>query len=139
MPPSHRPKKKLRVIRKNISNSAAKLSICIFNLSIKMSFRLGDDMLCGLKSVLETYLRCMTSDLPHTWRKWISLAEWWYNTTFHTTIKCTSFEIIYGHPPPLHLPYLQGEISLAVVDMSLQKMEDIIVILKFHISGLKTK
>lgn len=31
---------------------------------------------------LETYLRCMTAEAPHTWRKWLTLAEWWYNTTY---------------------------------------------------------
>ncbi|XP_075083578.1 uncharacterized protein LOC107770618 [Nicotiana tabacum] len=28
--------------------------------------------------------------------------EWWYNTNFHTSLRCTSFEALYGYPP-LHL------------------------------------
>lgn len=36
---------------------------------------------------LETYLRCMTAEAPHTWRKWLTLAEWWYNTTYQSAIK----------------------------------------------------
>lgn len=35
---------------------------------------------------LETYLRCMCGDQPHDWCKWLALAEWWYNTNFHTAI-----------------------------------------------------
>ncbi|CAL9248404.1 unnamed protein product, partial [Arabidopsis halleri] len=81
---------------------------------------------------LETYLRCMTSDAPSTWSKWLPLAEWWYNTTFHSAIKSTPFEIIYGQPPPLHLPYLPGESSSKVIDRSLQKREELITMLKFH-------
>lgn len=50
---------------------------------------------------LETYLRCMTAEAPHTWSKWLPLAEWWYNTTFHSSIKSTPFEIVYGQPPPI--------------------------------------
>lgn len=46
---------------------------------------------------LETYLRCMTSERPHLWAKWLPLAEYWYNTTFHTSIQLTPFEAVYGH------------------------------------------
>ncbi|KAL0730136.1 hypothetical protein Bca4012_026229 [Brassica carinata] len=60
---------------------------------------------------LETYLRCMTSDSPHKWSEWLPLAEWWYNTTYHTAIRSSPFEIIYGQPPPVHLPYLPGKLS----------------------------
>lgn len=82
---------------------------------------------------LETYLQCMTGEAPHTWSKWLPLAEWWYNTTFHTATKSSPFEIIYGQPPPLHLPYLPGESSSPVVDRSLQKREELIAMLKFHL------
>lgn len=82
---------------------------------------------------LETYLRCMTAEAPQSWSKWFPLAEWWYNTTYHSAIKCTPFEVIYGQPPPTHLPYLPGESSSAVVDRSMQKREEIINMLKFHL------
>lgn len=82
---------------------------------------------------LETYLRCMTAETPRSWSKWLSLAEWWYNTTYHTAIHSTPYEIIYGQPPPLHLPYLPGESSSTVVDRSLQKREEVITMLKFHL------
>ena len=29
---------------------------------------------------LETYLRCMIGERSKDWGKWLSLAEWWYNT-----------------------------------------------------------
>lgn len=81
---------------------------------------------------LETYLRCMTADTPQSWSKWLPLAEWWYNTTYHSSIKCTPYEIIYGQVPLTHLPYLPGESSSAVIDRSMQKREEIINMLKFH-------
>ena len=82
---------------------------------------------------LETYLRCMTAEAPKTWSKWLALAEWWYNTTYHSAIKSTPFEIVYGQPPPLHLPYLPGESSSTLVDRSLRKREEVISMLKFHL------
>lgn len=82
---------------------------------------------------LETYLRCMAAETPSSWSKWLSLAEWWYNTTFHTAIRTTPYEIVYGQTPPLHLSYLPGESSSSVVDRSLQKREEVINMLKFHL------
>lgn len=63
----------------------------------------------------------MTLEGPHTWSKWLPLAEWWYNTTFHTSINATPYEIVYEQAAPLHLPYLPGESSSTVIDRSVQK------------------
>lgn len=82
---------------------------------------------------LETYLRCMCSDMPHLWSKWLPLAEYWYNTTFHTSTKLTPFEDVYGQAPPIHLPYLLGESKVAVVAKCLEERENMILILKFHL------
>ncbi|CAM8888386.1 unnamed protein product [Rhodiola kirilowii] len=82
---------------------------------------------------LETYLRCIIVEAPHTWSKWLPLAEWWYNTTFHSAIRSTPYEIVYGQPPPIHLPYLPGESSCILVDRSLQKREEVISLQKFHL------
>ena len=81
---------------------------------------------------LETYLRCMTSDSPHSWSSWLPLAEWWYNTTFHSAIRSTPYEIIYRQPP-VHMPYLPGESSSPSVDRTLQKREPVIDLMKFHL------
>ena len=35
------------------------------------------------------------------WHGWLSLAEWWYNTSFHTSLKMTPFQALYGFPPPM--------------------------------------
>ncbi|CAL0299324.1 unnamed protein product [Lupinus luteus] len=82
---------------------------------------------------LETYLRCMCSDTPQQWLKWLSLAEWWYNTTFHTSIKATPYEIVYGQPPSVYLPYLPGESKVELVDRSLHKRDEMLKLLKFHL------
>lgn len=75
----------------------------------------------------------MCSDRPHLWSKWVPLAEYWYNTNFHTSTHLTHFEAVYGQPPPVHLPYLPSESKVAVVAKTLQEWENMILILKFHL------
>lgn len=75
----------------------------------------------------------VTSEASHTWSKWLPLAEWLYNTTYHSAIKSTPFEVVYGQPPPLHFPYLRGESSSTLVDRSFQKREEVILMLKFYL------
>nr|GEU89064.1 hypothetical protein [Tanacetum cinerariifolium] len=57
---------------------------------------------------LECYLRGMTEERPKECVKWLSLAELWYNSNFHTSIQTTSFEAVYGQSPPIHVSYLGG-------------------------------
>lgn len=49
---------------------------------------------------LESYLRNMTFEEPQQWYSWLSLAEWWYNTTYHTAIQMTPFRALHGYTPP---------------------------------------
>ena len=55
-----------------------------------------------LNRCLEQYLRCMCLSSPKEWSKWLPLAEFWYNTTFHSAIQLTPYEVLYNQPPPLH-------------------------------------
>ncbi|KAL0440343.1 UNVERIFIED_CONTAM: Transposon Ty3-G Gag-Pol polyprotein [Sesamum latifolium] len=54
---------------------------------------------------LESNLHCMTGDQPKEWAYWLPLAEWWYNTSFHSSIRTTAYEVVYGQPPPTPIPY----------------------------------
>jgi ribosomal protein L21E len=47
----------------------------------------------------ETYLRCLVQACPTKWSQWLSLAEYWYNTTYHSALGTSPFEVLYGHPP----------------------------------------
>ena len=54
-----------------------------------------------VKKCLEGYLRCFVSDKQTQWVKWLPLAEWWYNTSFHTAWKMTPFMELWYHPPSI--------------------------------------
>ncbi|KAL4363790.1 hypothetical protein GQ457_04G028520 [Hibiscus cannabinus] len=83
---------------------------------------------------LETYLRCIVGEKPKEWGKWIHLAEWWYNSSFHSTIQTTPYQALYGQEPVIHLPCLAGESKVASADRSLQQREArAIKMLEFHL------
>jgi hypothetical protein len=48
---------------------------------------------------LETFLRCFVHACPSQWSRWLALAEYWYNTSFHSALGTTPFEVLYGHKP----------------------------------------
>ena len=48
---------------------------------------------------LETFLRCFAHACPSKWVQWVSLAEFWYNSSFHTSLGRSPFEVLYGFPP----------------------------------------
>ncbi|PKI36770.1 hypothetical protein CRG98_042847 [Punica granatum] len=82
---------------------------------------------------LETYMRCMIGDKPTMWVKWVSLAEWWYNTTHHSSTGRTPFEALYGFQPPLHMPYFPRDSTVAAVDAYMTDREDMVRTLKYHL------
>ncbi|PKA49390.1 hypothetical protein AXF42_Ash016579 [Apostasia shenzhenica] len=88
---------------------------------------------------LETYLRCMTGERPKEWAKWLSLSEWWYNTNFHSSTKCTPYDVLYDQKPPLHVPYIAGSASIEAVHKTLQDREDFLKQLKHHLHQARNK
>ncbi|XP_039048297.1 uncharacterized protein K02A2.6-like [Hibiscus syriacus] len=53
-----------------------------------------------LNHCLEQYIRGLCFLKPSSWAKWLSHAEWWYNTSFHTTLGTTPLHALYGYTPP---------------------------------------
>lgn len=73
----------------------------------------------------------LTGDSQASWFKWLSLAEWWYNTSYHSTIGTTPFEALYGYPPHVHIPYIAHDKVIAFVNQTLLQREAMIQLLRF--------
>jgi hypothetical protein len=50
---------------------------------------------------LEMYLCCSIQENSPMWKQWISLAEFWYNSAFHSAIGMSPFQALYGYEPDL--------------------------------------
>ncbi|GKB06275.1 putative mitochondrial protein, partial [Tanacetum coccineum] len=81
---------------------------------------------------LGCYLRCMCGEKPKEWVKWLSLAEFWYNTNYHTSTKTTPYEAVYCQTPPIHVSYIPGDSRVEEVDRTLQAREEAIKLKKCH-------
>lgn len=51
---------------------------------------------------VEAYLRCFCGERLKEWINWLHWAEYWYNTTYQSSIGVTPFQAVSGRlPPPL--------------------------------------
>ena len=78
---------------------------------------------------VEGYLRCIAGQLPHSWSKWLALAEFWYNTNYHSRLEMTPFQALYGIPLSLQIPYFSGDSPFAAVDQFLRERKDMLKVL----------
>jgi hypothetical protein len=70
---------------------------------------------------LEQYLRCVVQDNPKRWRRWIPMAEFWYNTSFHTALGCSPFKALYKIEPNFGaMPNLTAAQDCSAVDTTLE-------------------
>ena len=79
-----------------------------------------------VNKVIAMYLRCVTGDRPRAWVEWLPWAEYCYNTSFHTALRATPFEVVYGRPPPALLPYKPGTARTETADALLRSRDEVL-------------
>ncbi|KAJ4807690.1 polyprotein [Rhynchospora pubera] len=60
----------------------------------------SDGQVERVNQCVEAYLRSMVFHQQKKWVRWIPLAEYWYNTNFHSSLNTTPFKALYGYDPP---------------------------------------
>ena len=78
-----------------------------------------------MSRILEQYLRAFVHAQPTNWYRYLTLSEWIYNTSLHSSSGLTPFQIIYGKPPPTLPHYLQGMSSNEAVDSLITSRQEI--------------
>ena len=79
-----------------------------------------------VNKVIAMYLYCVTGDRPRAWVDWLPWAEYCYNTSFHTALRATPFEVVYGRPPPPILPYQLGSARTDTADALLRSRDEVL-------------
>jgi hypothetical protein len=59
----------------------------------------SDGQIECVNQCLETFLWCFVSAYPKNWVSFLSLAKFWYNTSFHSAVGHSPFEEIYDRAP----------------------------------------
>ena len=88
---------------------------------------------------LEQYLRAFAHDKPHTWFDWLHLAEFWFNTNYHTSTKLTPYEALYGFPPPKILDYIPGTTKVDALDKLLHSRSQMLALLKQNLCAAQSR
>lgn len=65
----------------------------------------------------------MSSQTPKSWVNWLPAAEWWYNTTFHTTLNTTPYQVVYGTEPRHLAGQLRSHSNIATSENLLQEKQ----------------
>lgn len=79
----------------------------------------------AVNQVVEMYLRCVSGDCPKQWLFWLSWAEFCYNTGFHSSLRTTPFEVVYGRAPPRLLSCIPGLSKVEAVDHELTSRDTV--------------
>ncbi|GJS33672.1 ty3-gypsy retrotransposon protein [Tanacetum coccineum] len=88
---------------------------------------------------LEQYLRAMVGDRPTQWVHFLPWAEYCYNTTYHSSIKMTPYQALYGKVPLAIIPYPPGLSKVAAVDDALCERDIVLRQLKHNLLAAKNR
>ena len=88
---------------------------------------------------LEMYLHCAVRDMPQQWRSWLSLAELWYNTTYHSALGCSPFKALYGYEAELGTMLPVSTDSSSPAAELLHRRETQLATLKTHLAAAQNR
>jgi hypothetical protein len=92
-----------------------------------------DDQSERVNQCLETFIRCFVHACPKQWSKWLALAEFWYNTSYHSALGHSPFEVLYGHIPRYVGLEEQDTCQVKELDTWLQGRELVSTMIRQHL------
>jgi transposase InsO family protein len=60
----------------------------------------SDEQTEVVNKIITMYLRCLTGDRPRQWLQWLPWAEFCYNSTHQSSLRTSSFRVVFGRDPP---------------------------------------
>lgn len=75
-----------------------------------------------INQCVEMFLCCLVHSAPKQWVKWLSLAEFWCNSSFHSSLGCSPSKALYGFDAsPEAVPLLAESSNFDVQAMLMEK------------------
>ncbi|MCH1928301.1 hypothetical protein L6232_26245, partial [Shewanella sp. C31] len=71
--------------------------------------------------------------------KWLPLAVLWYNTSYHSSLKCTSFQALYGYKPPQVGEFAVDTTLLLVARLTVGEREQMMQKLKANLEHAQSR
>ena len=87
-----------------------------------------------MNKCLEGYLCFFVLDKQIQWVKWLTLAEWWYNTSFHMETKMSPFMVLYGYHPPSITSSLRYQSKVQAVEEHIENQQQVLQLLKDNLT-----
>lgn len=94
----------------------------------------SDDQTEVTNRTIEQYLRAFVHHKPSLWHRFLPWAEYDYNTSLHTFVAMTPYQVVYGKPPPTLPSYVAGSSSVAATDELLTDCEEILELLQRNLT-----
>ena len=92
-----------------------------------------------VNKILEQFLRCVICERQEKWTSLLPWAEFWYNTTYHASLKMSPFEALYGYKPPGVKPYLPSSTNVAEVDKILIQRDEHLKVIKKNLQEAQSR
>lgn len=92
-----------------------------------------------LNQTMETFLRCFVNACPAQWSKWLSLAQFWYNSCFHSAVGRSPFEALYGYTPKHFGLSAVDSVQVPELSVWLKEKQLMIDLVKQHLNRAKQR
>lgn len=86
---------------------------------------------------LENFLRCFVHACPHQWSKWLSVAQFWYNSSTHSATGISPFQALYGTQPRQFGISAESTVSSRDLSSWLQERHLMSEVIKQHLERAK--
>ncbi|GKC66143.1 ty3-gypsy retrotransposon protein [Tanacetum coccineum] len=88
---------------------------------------------------LEQYLRAMVPDQAQQWVRLLPWAEFCYNASYHSSIRMSAYQALYGRLPLSLIPYPRGSSKVAPMDELLVELDELMQRLKHNLLEAKNR
>jgi hypothetical protein len=85
------------------------------------------------------YLRCTIHNSLAKWKAWLPLAELWYNSSYHSSLQCSPFKVLYGYEPKLPSFPVLADVSTTDLPSLIKERDLHMALLKHNLLAAQTR